>query len=127
MKSIRRFTLAVLVLIGLSGCGWGVLEGYAPLTVFDNFHAVEPGRAYRSAQLDAETLRCVLDVLSRHDGDRLPPDQYARLAGLAFQGTRTVARLLRNRRALSGDATDGLLGAIGQALDELSTEWGVDL
>jgi hypothetical protein len=60
------------------------------------------------------------------DGD-LSASEQARLAGLALQGTRTVARLLRDKRALSGDAAEGLAGAIGQALDELSVEWGVEL
>lgn len=61
-----------------------------------------------------------------------PPDaaetaDTARLASLALQATRTIARLLRDRRALSGDAADGIAGAISQALDELSSEWGIDL
>ena len=55
------------------------------------------------------------------------PAAYARLAGLAIQAARTVARLLRDKRALTGDAADGIAGAISQVLDELSTEWGVEL
>ena len=35
--------------------------------------------------------------------------------------------MLRDRRALSGEASDGFAGAIAQALDELGSEWGVDL
>jgi hypothetical protein len=53
--------------------------------------------------------------------------ELVQLAQTCFAGTRTVAGLLRDKRALSGGAADGLMGAIGQALDELSTEWGVDL
>ena len=60
-------------------------------------------------------------------GAGLTPAEYARLAALAFQGTSTVARLLRDRRALCGDAADGISAAIGQALDELSSEWGIEL
>ena len=52
---------------------------------------------------------------------------YARLMGLALQATRTIARLLRDQRALSGAAADGILGAISLALDELGTEWGLAL
>lgn len=48
---------------------------------------------------------------------------FGRLAAVVFAGTSTVARLLRARRALSGDAADGIAGALAQALDELSTEW----
>ena len=51
----------------------------------------------------------------------------ARLMALHSQNASRLGRLLRDKRALSGEAADGLAGAIGQALDELSTEWGIDL
>ena len=38
-----------------------------------------------------------------------------------------VARLLRDQRALSGAAADGIAGAIATALDELTSELGVKL
>jgi protein tyrosine/serine phosphatase len=47
----------------VAGCGLGELDDFAPLTPTDNFHVVEPGRAYRSAQLDAESLRLVINFL----------------------------------------------------------------
>ena len=50
-----------------------------------------------------------------------------RLFGLSLQAARTVARLLRDKRALTGEAADGISAAIAQALDELSTEWGIEL
>jgi len=73
-------------------------------------------------------LRRVLAALGA-PGDEagLSASDFARLAGLAFRGTRTVSRLLRDRHALSGDAADGVNGAIGAALDELSAMWGVEL
>ncbi len=49
---------------------------------------------------------------------------FARMAAVIFAGTSTVARLLRARRALSGAAADGIAGALSQALDELSSDWG---
>jgi hypothetical protein len=61
------------------------------------------------------------------DAQPLTRDDYARLMGLALQATRTIARLLRDKRALSGDAADGIAGAIGSALDELTSLWGVQL
>jgi hypothetical protein len=42
-------------------------------------------------------------------------------------GTGRVARLLRDKRALSGEAADGLAGAIANALDEISSEFGEQL
>ena len=51
----------------------------------------------------------------------------ARLFALHGQNASRLGRLLRDQRALSGDAADGIAGAIAQALDELSTELGTDL
>jgi hypothetical protein len=77
--------------------------------------------------------RVILRRLMHHldldpDADRPPDvDDLHKLANLALSATRTIARLLRDQRAISGDAADGIAGAIGQALDELATEWGLDL
>ena len=38
-----------------------------------------------------------------------------------------LGKLLRDRRALSGEAADGISDAFGKALDELATELGIDL
>jgi hypothetical protein len=70
-------------------------------------------------------LRRLVALLTPTHHTDLP--DIARIAGLALQATRTIARLLRDKRALSGEAADGIAGAIAQALDELSTEWGVEL
>ena len=56
-----RFTVLVACVV-FAGCGLGELDQYAPLTVFDNFRVLEEGRAYRSAQLDAETLGLVFET-----------------------------------------------------------------
>lgn len=68
-------------------------------------------------------IRRVFEQLE-HD---LVAEEYAKLAALIFTGANTVARLLRARRALTGEAADGISGAIAQALDELANEWGVEL
>ena len=65
--------------------------------------------------------------LESEDQPGLSAQEFARLAKLAFQGVGTVARLLRDRRAIRGEAADGISSAIAQALDELSTEWGIEL
>lgn len=44
-----------------TGCGAGLYDQYAPLTILDNFHPIEDGRAYRSAQLDGASLALVLE------------------------------------------------------------------
>ena len=72
-------------------------------------------------------LRRLLSTLEDPPGPDQDTVDYAKLAGLSLQAARTVARLLRDQRALSGKAADGIVAAIAQALDELSTEWGVQL
>jgi hypothetical protein len=73
-------------------------------------------------------LRRVLAALGAPGDEKgLSASEFARLASLAFQGTRTISRLLRDQRTQSGDAADGINGAISAALDELSVEWGVEL
>lgn len=58
----RHLRYVILVACAaLAGCGFGELDNYAPLTVFDNFRSIEEGRAYRSAQLDATSLNLVFD------------------------------------------------------------------
>lgn len=57
--------LCIVALGGLgsviSGCGLGAADDHAPLTVFDNFRVIKDGQAYRSAQLDASSLRLVIE------------------------------------------------------------------
>ena len=43
------------------------------------------------------------------------------------QGARDLAYLLRAKRAITGGAAEGLASAFAQALDEISTEMGIDL
>jgi hypothetical protein len=56
----------------------------------------------------------------------LSPDATIRLMGLTFQGARTVARLLAIRKDL-GDDLSALEQVMGEALDELSEEWEIEL
>jgi hypothetical protein len=72
-------------------------------------------------------LRRVIELLGREPDEGITTAEYARLGQLAFSGARTVARLLRDQRALSDDAADAITGAIGTALDELGSEWSVHL
>jgi hypothetical protein len=85
------------------------------------------------------TIEAVIDDLYRQQVllseaiDRLRTEEDAtvteltRLLRIHGQNASRLGRLLRDRRALSGDAADGISGAIGQALDELSNEWGIPL
>jgi protein tyrosine/serine phosphatase len=58
-----RWTLGwVLLLLVPVGCGLGFDDGFAPLTPTDNFRVLEPGRAYRSGQVDADTMELLVNV-----------------------------------------------------------------
>jgi hypothetical protein len=59
--------------------------------------------------------------------EELSAEQLARFLQIHGQNASRLGRLLRDRRALCGDAADGISGAIAQALDELSNELGTDL
>lgn len=75
--------------------------------------------ADRQAQLTA--------YLEARLADGAEVKEVARLFALHGQNASRLGRLLRDQRALSGDSADGLLQAIGQALDEISTELGITL
>ena len=65
------------------------------------------------------------DLLDEADLD--DTQALVKLFALHGQNASRLGRLLRDQRALSGQAADGLLDAIGKALDEISTEIGVSL
>jgi protein tyrosine/serine phosphatase len=60
MSPARVVWLPLIAGLLIPGCGLGEADDYAPLTVTDNFRVIEDGQAYRSAQLDASTLRLVV-------------------------------------------------------------------
>ena len=70
------------------------------------------------------------DMLSQTITDRAADadvSELARLLAIHGQNASRLGRLLRDKRALSGDAADGLLDALGKALDEISTQLGIKL
>ncbi len=70
-------------------------------------------------------LDAFIDDILAADGASV--SELTHLLQLHGQNASRLGRLLRDRRALSGDAADGISDAIAKALDELGTEWGVDL
>jgi hypothetical protein len=68
-----------------------------------------------------------IEVYTEADPKNLSVRDLARLFQIHGQNASRIGRLLRDQRALSGEATDGIAGAIAQALDELATELGTDL
>ena len=101
----------------------------------------EPGKAAFYAQDPAEVtidqaIAGLVDKMTRLDqiiaeaqanGARTGSGDLVRLFELYTQASSRLSRMLRDRRALSGEAADGISGAIAQAMDELGTEMGVDL
>lgn len=83
------------------------------------------------------TINDAIDLLSRNllvlqqtiDDlvNEATPEQMLHWLQLQGQNLSRFSRMLRDKRALSGEAADGIAGAIAQALDELSTELGTKL
>jgi len=87
----------------------------SPQTIEDVFRDLAQKQARLSEYLEAQmeagaSVEALLKVYTLH-----------------AQTASRLARLLRDQRALDGEAADGLAGAVEQALAELGTEWGVDL
>jgi len=72
-------------------------------------------------------LRIRISRIMKQLEEKMTTEEYARLADLQFKGSSTIARLMRAQRAISGEAAEGISGAIGQALDEMANEWRIDL
>ncbi len=66
----------------------------------------------------------ITDILAADGASIMELTHLFRIHG---QNASRLGRLLRDRRALSGDAADGISDAIAKALEELGTEWGVEL
>ena len=61
------------------------------------------------------------------DDPTLDAHDLAKLLAIHGQNAGRLGRLLRDQRALSGESADGLLSALGTALDEIATELGITL
>ena len=87
----------------------------------------EPGAALQEVVADAlRRLQQLGAYLDAHQ-DELSTAELARLLSVHGENAVRIGRLLRDARALSGDAADGLLDAVGKALDEIATQWGLEL
>ncbi len=93
-------------------------------------HGAYSAPAAPAATID-DAIKQLLDCQDRiaHalDENELDTETQIRAFGLMAANTRRLGRLLRDQRALSGQAADGIAGAIAQALDELSNELGQPL
>ncbi len=74
------------------------------------------------------TLDDVIEVLKVLIGRVLDREEDpSKALPLVERGVRSLVSALKAKRALSGEAADGLAAAFAQALDELSTELGIEL
>jgi hypothetical protein len=67
-----------------------------------------------------------MTILADPDAE-LGPWEYARLASLAFYGARTVARLMRDHKALNPNSLDEFQDCINRALDLAAEDLGIEL
>ena len=85
-----------------------------PLTTITEILADAQARQAQLSQFIDETLAEGLDT-----------DSVVKLFALHGQNASRLGRLLRDQRALGGQASEGLTAAIAAALDELGTEIGL--
>ena len=71
-------------------------------------------------------VRRTLELLQERS-DSMSEAEYLRATGLVFQGARTIARLLREQKALTGGEDSRLQAIIDAALDGLSEDLGIEL
>ena len=103
--------------------------------ILQNGELADLERCSDSSTLDDEiglvrvTLRRVMTRLGRYDlaQDDLTNEDLTKMAGLVMTGARALARLLCAQRTLSARTPDSFLDAIGEALDELGPELGLQL
>ena len=89
--------------------------------------AYDPRAAREALEQEIYAVRRLLWMLLDHldEDPELGLQELTLIAPMMLDTTRTVAQLLRDQRALSGETAEGISGAIGQALDELAVEWGL--
>jgi len=75
----------------------------------------------------ARVTNARLLMFTLQHADEMNGDELGRLVVAQMRGLKTVADLLRAKRAISGEAGDGIAGAIAAALDEIGNQWGVEL
>jgi uncharacterized protein YjcR len=72
-------------------------------------------------------VRRVLQFLHDQNGRHLDPQHFHASIALLFTGSSTVARLLRQQRAISGEAADTLTEALAAALEQVGDQLDLDL
>ena len=69
----------------------------------------------------------LFQYLNSADGQTTPGTTFATLTATALSGTRTVARLLRERKLISGTAADNLAGSLETILQQVGEQLGAGL
>jgi hypothetical protein len=82
-----------------------------------------------SLAAEIEAARVLLRrLLALLDDPAAPsPDTLLRVAPLFLATLRTIARLVRDQQAMAPAARDTFMEVLGEALDEISEEWGIRL
>lgn len=115
-----------------SGSGTGLVapEGlavYEPLFSDGELAAIEAVYDQVSVKGEVAAARIVARRLLAQMGEAGGGQQLARFAPLVLEALRTVAMLMETEKGLGPRREDEIASAIGQALDELGEEWGVEL
>jgi hypothetical protein len=94
-------------------------------SMFSDEELLDVGRLAAAGDVSLDQEIGMLRIAMRRVLDA--PIDPARALQLLGRACSQLATLMRAKRALSGEAADGLAGAFAKALDELSSELGVEL
>lgn len=100
-------------------------HGYYSRSLFSEEELLEIAESAAKGEFSLdEEIATVKVLLKRVIGSEA---DFGSLVAVYTQGARDLAYLLRAKRAISGGAAEGLANAFAQALDEISTEMGIEL
>lgn len=130
VESMKKQRCTALTAAGRACQAWAVRGSEPPRCSAHGGGNPGARQQEREAALGEEivVVRRLLWRLVEHleEHPELGLQEMALIASMLLDTTRTMARLLRDERALRGETAEGIAGAIGQALDELAVEWGLD-
>ena len=118
--------------------GWALRESDPPLCAAHSKPAppvekrpdssILPDMAAQIIDLDGKIrqLSRYIDRQVAAGDEELAARDYTTYLSLYGQLLSRLGRLMRDNRAITGEAADGIAGAIAQALDELGTELGIE-
>ena len=97
--------------------------------LLEYLRALQAQAAAQQSDSDQSAVRSLSPHAASGDplSEMLSPDQVAKVVAIFGQNASRIGRLLRDQRAISGEAADGIAGAIAQILEEVGHDYGRQL